>query len=123
MMSPDLLVVLGRVLLGGLFVVAGIKHLLLLAPVTEAIRARGVPFPRLVLLAGTVTELVAGAVLISGLYTAAAALVLAGFTLAASVLLVNFWDKQGEERALLQNVFLSNLAIIGGLLIAASHAL
>jgi putative oxidoreductase len=119
----DALLIVGRILLGGLFVVAGIKHLLLLAPICEVIRARGVPVPRLVLIAGTLTELLAGAVLISGLYTAAAAFVLAAFTLTASVMLVNFWDRQGEERANLQNVFLCNLAIIGGLLIAAAQAL
>jgi len=55
---------------------------------------------------------------------APAALGLALFTIAASVMLVNFWDlPPGEPRAMLKGVFASNAAIVGGLLIAAAQAM
>lgn len=44
------------------------------------------------------------------------------FTLVASVLMVNFWSLSGDARTAMRNVFMSNLAIIGGLLIAAATA-
>jgi putative oxidoreductase len=37
-------------------------------------------------------------------------------------MMCNFWDMKGAEREAMKNVWLSNLAIIGGLLIAASQA-
>ena len=121
-MNPDValvLVALGRVLLGALFVTGGIRHFFALAPLTEALRARGVPAPRLSLIVGSVFQTVAGVMLMFGLLVPFAALSLVVFTLVASILLVNFWSKTGDARESMRNVFLSNLAIIGGLLIAA----
>ena len=42
------------------------------------------------------------------------------FTIVASFLLVNFWDKEGEERTALSNAFQTNIGLIGGLLLAAA---
>ncbi len=125
-MSFDLahaLLVLGRLLLGGLFVVAGVRHMFLIPALTGAIAARGVPFPRLVLLAGSSFQFVGGVLLIAGLWVPAAAFGLMVFTIAASVMLLNFWDMDGQTRHNTMNVWLSNMAIIGGLLIAAAQAL
>lgn len=119
----EVLLVLGRFLLGGLFVYGGVHHLFAIPALTEAIAARGVPSPRLVLLVGSAFQFVAGLLLILGLFVAPAALALVLFTLTASVMLVNFWDMEGPARDAAVNVWLSNLAIVGGLLITAAHAM
>jgi putative oxidoreductase len=119
----DVLMVLGRFLLGGLFVYGGVHHLFAIPALTEAIAARSVPAPRLVLLAGSAFQAVAGLLLILGLFIVPAALALILFTLTASVMLVNFWDMEGPAREAATNVWLSNLAIVGGLLITAAHAM
>ena len=41
--------------------------------------------------------------------------------MAASVLLVNFWDKEGGERIALTNAFQTNIGLIGGLMITATQ--
>jgi putative oxidoreductase len=121
-MSPhELMWLLGRVLLGGLFVVGGMRHFWIFAGVAQAIGARGLPFPKLVLALGTAFEIVAGLLLILGLWVPLAALGLVAFTVLASVMLVNFWDMEGAARDNAINVWQSNLAIIGGLLVAAAH--
>ena len=112
-MSADLIVLAGRILLGGVFVVAGLRHLMIVP----------VPFPRAVMLAGTGFQIVAGLSLMHGFFIAWAALGLILFTIVASVLLVNFWDKQGEERIALSNVFQTNIGLIGGLMLAAAQGL
>lgn len=112
----------GRLLLGGLFVVAGVRHFFILTPVTQAIAARGVPAARFVLLSGTVFEIAAGLAMIFGFHTAWAALGLVVFTIAASVLLLNFWNMEEPARANAISTWQSNLAIIGGLLVTAAHA-
>ena len=124
-MQPEaaILLVLGRALLGGLFVVGGIRHLFILPIVTAAIAARGIPTPSLVLLAGTAFEVVAGVLLLLGLFVPWVSLGLAAFTVAASVMLVNFWDMEGPAREAARSSFQSNLAIVGGLFVAAAHSL
>lgn len=117
------LLVVGRLLLGGLFVYAGIRHLFLIPVLTQVIAARGVPFPRLVLLAGSSFQFVGGVLLMVGLWVPAAAFGLAVFTIVASFLLLNFWDMEDPARQNTINVWLSNMAIIGGLLVTASQAL
>jgi putative oxidoreductase len=106
-----------------MFVVAGLRHLMIVPMLTHAVAARGVPFPRAVLLGGTGFQIVAGLSLAYGLHVAWAALGLILFTIVASVMLVNFWDKQGEERVALANAFQTNVGLIGGLMIVAAHGL
>lgn len=124
-MSNDMAVVaiaLGRVLLGGLFVIGGIPHFSALEPLTQVLKARGVPAPRLSLIVGSVFQIVAGALLMFGQFVQFAALGLIVFTLVASVLMVNFWSLSGDARHTMKNTFMSNMAIVGGLLIAAATA-
>ncbi|CAN5277882.1 DoxX family protein [soil metagenome] len=115
------LLIVGRLLLGGLYVFAGVRHMFLIPVLTGAIAARCVPFPRLMLLAGSVFQFVCGVLLIAGLWVPAAAFGLIAFTIAASIMLLNFWDMEGKARQDTVNVWLQNLAIIGGLLIAAAQ--
>ena len=120
-MSADHVFLVGRILLGGVFVVARLRHLIIVPVLTGAVAARGVPFPRPVLLAGTGFQIVAGLALVLGFFTSWATLGLILFTMVASVLLVNFWDKEGEERIALTNAFQTNIGLIGGLMIAATQ--
>ncbi len=117
------LVAIGRVLLGGIFVVAGLRHLLILPVLTAALEQRGVAAARAVLLAGTAFQIVAGAALVLGLFVTLASLGLILFTVVASFLLVNFWDKQGEERVALANAFQTNVGLVGGLMLTAALGL
>jgi putative oxidoreductase len=117
------LIVIGRVLLGGIFVVAGLRHLLILPVLTAALEQRGVAAARAVLLAGTAFQIVAGAALVLGLFVTLASLGLILFTVVASFLLVNFWDKQGEERVALANAFQTNVGLVGGLMLTAALGL
>ena len=112
----------GRLLLGGLFVFGGIHHLFNIPALTQALAGRGIPAAKLVLLAGTALQTLAGLALIFGIYPLWAALALIVFTIVASVMLVNFWDMQGPARDGAIKTWQSNLAIIGGLLIAAAHS-
>lgn len=95
----------------------------LIPKVTQAIAARGVPFPRLVLLAGSSFEFACGVLLIAGLWGPAAAFGLIVFTIAASIMLLNFWDMEGDARFNTMNAWLSNIAVMGGLMVTAAQAL
>ena len=117
------MLVVGRLLLGGLFVAGGIHHFFVIVPITDAIEARGVPFAKSVLIAGSLFQIAAGLLLMLGLCVVPAAFGLIIFTLAASVMLLNFWDMQETARDSAINSWKSNIAIIGGLLVAAASAM
>lgn len=122
MISADFLLDAGHALLGGLFVAGGLNHFrkwsLLAAAMATRIRA-----PQLVLACGTGFQIVAGALLAAGLFVVPAAFGLVGFTLAASVLILNFWDMAGPERNAAVNQWITNCGVVGGLLLAAANAL
>jgi putative oxidoreductase len=111
--------IVGRILLGSLFVIGGLHHLRNFAEISGHVAQRGVPLPRLALGLATGFQAIAGALLMAGLWVPWAAIGLIGFTIVASLLLLNFWTMQGPERAGAQNQFLTNIAVIGGLLYAA----
>lgn len=122
-MAPDqlqLVEALGRVLLGSLFVIGGLHHLPIFGALSAQLAHRGVPLPRLALGLSTAWQIVLGALLMAGVWVPWAALGLIGFTVVASLLLLNFWALQGPERAGALNQFLTNIAVIGGLLYAAA---
>jgi len=119
--SQDVLLIVGRVLLGGYFVAAGIRHFYIVPVVSQAIAQRGLPAPRFVLMFGTMFQIVAGSLLIVGILVPVAALGLVIFTMAASVMLLNFWSMQGAAREAAVNGWKSNFAVMGGLLILAAR--
>lgn len=119
------LIALGQLLIGALFVYGGLTHF---GPASEKIipliEARGIPMPRQALYVASVFQLVCGACLMLGVLIVPAALGLVLFTIVASVAMANFWDQPpGEAREMMQNVWASNVAIVGGLLLAAAGAL
>ena len=118
----DALWILGRLLLGFYFAWAGIHHFTELDRLTQAMAARGVPAARAVLVTGSVFQTVCGIALILGLWAEWAALGLVLFTLVASLMFLDFWNKEGDARAGAIGTWKTNLALIGGLLIAAAHS-
>ncbi len=118
--AADLLLTVGRLLLGGLFLYGGVIHVVNMPPVLAALEARGVPYPRLVLILGSIWEAALGALLMAGLFVTPSALGLIVFTILATAMLLNFWDKTGPEREGLKSAALTNVAVIGGLMIAAA---
>jgi putative oxidoreductase len=121
-----LLVAVGQMLLGSLYVYAGLNHFGPAAQkIIPALAARGVPSPQQTLFVVSALEILGGACLMLGIAVVPAAIGLAIFTVVASYVMVNFWDlpKGSELRAMLEGVFASNVAIIGGLLLAAAQAL
>lgn len=116
------LLIIGRILLGGLFVTAGLQHFFDFDLLTRQLAARGIPVPQLVLVIGTAFQILAGLGLMFGFYVLFSSLGLVAFTLVASVMLLNFWDLKGEPRKTARQIWQTNIAIIGGLLISAAYA-
>lgn len=111
---------LGFLLLGGVFVWAAAVHFATFKDVAAMIAERGFPAPASLLTAGSLTELVGGLCLILGIGRPYASAALIAFTIAASLMMLDFWRYSGVERQSLRSAFVANIAIIGGLLLAAT---
>jgi len=107
---------IGRVLLAAMFVLAGIDKITGFEGTAGYIASVGLPFAELLTVVTIAVEIGAGLALIIGFQARIAALLLAGFTLAASVLFHNFWAMPAEQAYIQQLMFMKNLSVAGGLL-------
>lgn len=114
--------IVARLMMGSLFIVGGLRHFWALDAISGAMGTRGVPQAKLVLIVGSIYQVALGVCLALGVFIPHAALGLVVFTIAATIMLVNFWDKAEPERSALFGVFMSNIAIVGGLLGLAAVA-
>ncbi|RUW63094.1 DoxX family protein [Mesorhizobium sp. M7A.F.Ca.US.008.03.1.1] len=121
--SPSTLLFLGRLLLGGAFVFAGLRNIQNAPFLAQMMAARGVPQARLALWLGIVLQITAGVLVIAGLWTAFAAAVLLLFLIVATPMFHNFWDHQGPDRASRVNGFVGNVALSGGFLTLIAQSL
>lgn len=122
MLSPELLVGAGRVLLGGAFLFAGLRNTRNTQVLASLMAARGVPFARFAVLIGVGIEIVAGALLALGLWTVPAAAALILFLVVATSIFHNFWDHTGLERANHINGTVVNVALVGGFAMVMASA-
>ncbi|WP_167758564.1 DoxX family protein [Zemynaea arenosa] len=111
---------LGLLCLALMFVRAGVVHFMHFGAVAGMLRARRWPAPALLLAAGSLVQIVAGIGLLFAPTRAVSAGLLIGFTAAASITLLDFWHLTGRERTQPENAFFSNIAVCGGLLLAAA---
>jgi putative oxidoreductase len=113
-------VLVGRVLLGLIFVLSGFAKISGFDGAAGYIASKGMPLPQLVAALTIVVELGGGLALMAGLYTRQIVVVLAVFTLLAGVIFHNFWAAPPAEHMAQQINFLKNLSIAGGMLVLAA---
>jgi putative oxidoreductase len=113
--------VLGRLLIAALFLPAGLSKITGFEGTVGYIGSMGLPAPALGAVIAIAVEVLGGLALIVGWQTRIASLVLALFTLAASVIFHAYWAAPAEQAFVVQLLFFKNIAVIGGLLILAAQ--
>lgn len=116
----DILLLIGRALLGAIFVQSGFGKLTGLAGFTAGLEGMGVPMAPAAAVVGACVEFFGGLALVLGAWTWLAAILVAGFTAVATLLAHRYWDMPPEQQGMQQIQFMKNLAIIGGLLALAA---
>ena len=79
----------------------------------------GLPFAAATAVATIITELLASALILAGIYRWLGALWLAGFTLAATFVANRFWEMPPPQRFMAENSFFEHLGLVGGFLLVA----
>ena len=110
----------GRLALAILYVQAGWSKVVHWPGIVHLLTHLNAPAPTLGAVIAVVCELGAGGLVMLGLRTRAAAIVLILFTIAANWLAHRFWLMHGRAAAQAEIQFFLDLAICGGLLLLAS---
>ena len=113
--------VLGRLLIAALFLPAGLSKITGFEGTVGYIGSVGLPAPALGAVIAIAVEVLGGLALIVGWQTRITSLVLALFTLVASVIFHAYWAAPAEQAFVVQLLFFKNIAVIGGLLILAAQ--
>ncbi len=111
----------GRLLLALLFLPAGLMKIGGFTGTVGYIASKGLPMPALGAVIAIVVEVLGGLALLAGFGTRVAALVLAVFTVAATVIFHAYWAVPAEAQMVQQLMFFKNIAVVGGLLVLAAH--
>lgn len=111
---------LGRLLLASLFLPAGISKLTGFEGTVGYFSSLGLAVPALLAVAVITLEIVGGIALLVGFRTRISAVILALFTLGASVVGHAYWAVPADQVFVAKLLFYKNIAIIGGLLVLAS---
>ena len=112
-----ILIIMGRFLLGGYFLQAGIRNFTKLDVHTGVLSKKNVPMPQVSAVVAITVQVLGGASVAFGIFPAIGAIALILFTLAASALYHDFWSYSGAERMTHLGAWLTNAALIGGFLL------
>lgn len=118
--TQNVFALVGRILMAYFFIPAGVGKITGFAGTVGYATSVGMPMPTLAVGAGLVIELVGGLALLLGWGTRWAALVLAFFTLIASLFFHAYWGLPAEQAFMQQLLFTKNVAVVGGLLAFAA---
>jgi putative oxidoreductase len=121
--TASTLMIIGRVIFGAFFVIAGVRNFLNFDDRKKLLTNYGWPLPAPLLAAGFALQLLGGLSLVSGIWTAAAALALIAFLIAATPLYHNLFLFQGKERDPHLYLTLVNITLAGGLLLVIADGL
>jgi putative oxidoreductase len=112
--NRDPLLLLGRVLVGGIFVVSGYGKLFGLAAFAASLEKNGVPYASMPAPVGACVEFFGGLAIVLGVEVRAAALLMIAFVIVATLVSHRFWELEDAARRAQVTQFSKNVAIIGG---------
>jgi putative oxidoreductase len=108
------LLLLGRVLLGSIFVISGYGKLFGLAAFAASLEKNGVPYASTLAPVGACVEFFGGLAIVLGIEVRAAALLMIAFVIVATLISHRFWELEEAARRAQATQFSKNVAIIGG---------
>jgi putative oxidoreductase len=117
--SQDVILLLGRLALGAIFVKSGLQKLTALGAFAASLAGRGVPQSSTWAVIGATVEFVGGVLIVTGFRTRDASLLMILFVIVATGISHRYWEYADAARRLQESQFFKNLAIIGGFLALA----
>src|ERR1700676_1472169 len=118
--QSDALALVGRILLGSIFVLSGLQKLMGYSGLVATLTGKGLPMPEVLAVLTVAIELGAGLLLVVGWKARWAAFLLFLFVIPVSLVYHNFWTMEGAQAAMNKIQFLKNVSIMGGMLVVTA---
>ena len=116
--SDDVILLVGRLALGVIFVKSGFQKLMALGAFAASLAGRGVPASSFWAVVGASVEFVGGLLIVTGLKTRYASLLMILFVIVATGISHRYWEfADAAARRAQESQFFKNVAIIGGFLL------
>lgn len=110
----EIILLIGRILFGGFFIISGINHFQNLGIMSGYVKSKNVPSPGLAVIGTGVMLVLGGASVLLGIVPIVGLTVLILFLMATLVTMHDFWNLEDpQQRAAEQVNFLKNVALIG----------
>ena len=106
---------IGKILLGGFFILSGLKHFTETRELTDWTSSKGLPAPKILVYLSGILISVSGLGILLGAFTVTSIALLATFLILASVSMHDYWNLE-ENRQEQKTNFLKNTALLGALL-------
>ena len=110
----------GRILLALMFVMSGFGKIAGFGGTVGYMQSKGMPATEVLAALTILVELGGGLALMFGYRTRWAALLLAAFTLLASLIFHNFWAVPEAQKMVQSLMFMKNISVVGGMLVLAA---
>src|SRR5204863_8582524 len=109
--GEDVIVLLGRVALGAIFVKSGLQKLIALSAFAASLAGRGIPESATWAVIGAMVEFVGGIMIITGLRARAASLLMILFVIVATGISHRYWEyADAAARRAQESQFFKNLS-------------
>src|SRR5450759_4464304 len=115
--SEGVILLLGRVALGAIFVKSGMQKLMTLSAFAASLASRGLPQSSVWAVIGATVECVGGILIATGLKTRYASVLMVLFVIVATAISHRYWEFADAARRTQESQFFKNLSIIGGFLL------
>lgn len=113
----EFLLLVGRIIFGGFFIVSGINHFTNAGMMSGYAKSKNVPAAYLAVVGTGVMLVLGGLSVLLGLFPVLGLILLIVFLIPTSVLIHNFWTVQDPQARVAEQVnFLKNLALTGAAL-------
>src|SRR5262245_58511366 len=114
--TADILLLIGRIMIGWLFLSSGWAKLTNIQGFVGYLNSLKAPAPEITSWIGASVEFLVGALLVLGLATRYASLLLALFLIVATFLAHRYWEYPAAQMGAQKTNFYKNIAIFGGVL-------
>ncbi|MCU4799220.1 DoxX family protein [Halobacteria archaeon HArc-gm2] len=117
--TEGLVLLVARVLFGGVIAFTGLNHFVQTEQMTGYAQHKGLPAPRLAVLGSGLALILGGLAIVLGIFPTVGGVVVAAFLVVAGVLFHDFWAVPEDQQQDEMTHFLKNVALAGGALALA----
>lgn len=115
-MAYEVIFLIGRILLGGFYIINGMNHFTKIKMMTEYAKSKKVPLARLSVIISGLLLLLSGLSFLLGIYPYIGVLLISIFFIPTLYFMHNFWSVPKEEKIKEMMDFMKILALLGSVL-------